>query len=60
MIKIYVDSGNGVGIQTDNLRTADTECFRTKGAVNNNYLAIISIEHICKSYETKVQREWTE
>ena len=35
MIKIYVDSGNGVGIQTDNLRTADTECFRTKGAVNN-------------------------
>ena len=27
--------GNGVGIQTDNLRTTDTNWFWTKGAVNN-------------------------
>ena len=33
--KNYADFGNGVGIQTDNLRTADTDWFRTKGAVNN-------------------------
>ena len=34
--KNYADFGNGVGIQTDNLRTADTDWFRTKGAVNNS------------------------
>lgn len=33
--KSYADFGNGVGIQTDNLRTTDTDWFRTKGAVNN-------------------------
>ena len=34
----YADFGNGVGIQTDNLRTTDTDWFRTKGAVNNSLL----------------------
>lgn len=34
--KNYADFGNGVGIQTDNLRTTDTDWFRTKGAVNNS------------------------
>ena len=50
MIKIYVDSGNGVGIQTDNLRTADTECFRTKGAVNNKAAkkADKELQNLCK------------
>lgn len=33
--KSYADFGNGVGIQTDNLRTTDTDWFRTTGAVNN-------------------------
>ena len=33
--KNYADFGNGVGIQTDNLRTTDTDWFRTKGAVSN-------------------------
>lgn len=36
--KSYADFGNGVGIQTDNLRTTDTDWFRTKGAVSNNKL----------------------